>query len=227
MAAQVDTIRPSQGDGEGHDGHTTGPRRRGRGKYDRSLSTEERHGRQRRAIVMGLAQLLDTAGPLGVSVSAVLSHALISRATFYQHFADTAAVVSALEQLAEQKLVQPVARATRDAVTPVSTLRAQCQAWFDALQSEPLLARSTLTQRYGGHLGGRVVKALAQALNPTLQSAHLARAVARRPNEVHLDLAAQVLFVLGLASAPSEPAAANDPDERTALAVDLILRLLR
>lgn len=195
-----------------------------RGRYDRSISTQQRHAHQKAELVRAAADQLAAEGYRDITVERTLSRTVISRATFYLHFDDIDQLVQAVEERARVLLIEPCVAASGLAVTPQARLRDLISAWLEATRELPALTRAVLLNRdASGRLAPRLTLALIAAVGPVLRAAHRDRAVSHAPTRLHLQLAADVLAAVALEGINDAAPTA----ELEALAFDLILRLLR
>src|SRR5207248_3318787 len=96
----------------------------GRGKYDRSQSTEERRGEQRARLLAAAAEIFAAKGYAGARVQDIVARAGMSRRTFYDHFDDLAHALVQLHEHAANLSFRYVEDRVRAQTTPDGKLRA-------------------------------------------------------------------------------------------------------
>ena len=91
--------------------------------------TAYHHGDLRAALVRAATALLDTEGPLGVTLRGAARGAGVSQAAPYRHFSDKSALLAAVAEDGFRRLRHAIARAARThARDPVAALRAMAIA---------------------------------------------------------------------------------------------------
>lgn len=119
---------------------TTGRRRPGRGKYDRSKSREERRADQRRHLLDVAAEVFATMGYSDASVTAIVERAGVSRHTYYAHFADLREALVAVYEDATSRFFDQVVGALRSIDDPIDRLRVGIAGYLRNLASNAALA---------------------------------------------------------------------------------------
>ena len=198
-----------------------------RGSYDRGHSTARRLAEQRESLLTALAELAAERGVADLNVEDILFRTGNGRNTFYAHFDNMKAAISALEQFGIVQLVGDLEAATANEATPMAHLRALAEAWTQAVNRAPHLARALIFNRNPEppRLAGALEEALAPHLARALETAYNAGAISRpATTERTRTLAAMVLAITR-----NELLLPRNPDERkvTADLVELALHVLR
>jgi AcrR family transcriptional regulator len=125
----------------------------GKGKWDRSQSTEERHDVVRRRLIDGAKLALQEVGVGGFSVDLVADAAHISRQTFYVHFDGRPAILLAVHQEMARDLFGGFDAAVRSGASAVDAVCSALGNVLDYVVARPNDARFVLVE--GPALGGR------------------------------------------------------------------------
>lgn len=122
-------------------------RQRGRGRYDRRLSTTERARAQRDAIVQACRTLLAEAADWP-TVSEIVQGSGVGRNTFYEHFEQVGSVAEEVLNEAQSVLERHL-RAWRleGARSPAEAMRSLSQAWADGVGDEKALIGAMVVHR--------------------------------------------------------------------------------
>ena len=125
----------------------------GKGKWDRTQSTEERHDVVRRRLIEGARRTLQEVGVGGFSVDLVADAAQISRQTFYVHFDGRPAILLAVHQEMARELFGGFDAAVRSGASAVDAVCAALANVLEYVASRPSDAKFVLVE--GPALGGR------------------------------------------------------------------------
>ena len=120
---------------------TRGSHTHGRGKYDRTQSSEDRHSEQRVRILDAAAEVFASKGFAHASVRDIVTSAGMSRRTFYEHFEDLRDVLLQVHDRAASltfRIVEERIRATSD---PMARVKAGVTAFLSVLGEQGDLAR--------------------------------------------------------------------------------------
>lgn len=132
----------------------------GRGKYDRSRSSDEREREQLRLILTAAAHVFAEKGWADATVEDIVVHAGISRRTFYEHFDDLRDCLVVLHQRITKATFRAVEAQVASQTEPGEMLRAGVTAFLGGIAAFPQMAR--------------VVFHVARAAGPELEKAHAA-----------------------------------------------------
>jgi AcrR family transcriptional regulator len=115
--------------------------RRGPGSYDRSLSAAARHEEQRLTLIDAAAHIFARYGYANAAVASILDASGLSRGTFYRHFGDIEAALSAVQENAGDVLLARLSTAVRRHAEPEVQLRAGIRAYLEHCAERGDLAR--------------------------------------------------------------------------------------
>lgn len=194
----------------------------GRGRWDRSLTSERRRELQHRRLLDAAVNAL----PHGdVTATRVVTDAGIGRNTFYRHFPNADAVV--VEALAEavDETRRALGRSVIGARTPVERVRALVSTWLgQALERRAIVPALLSGSGPAGRQGAELLRELERHLRDALHLAKAAGVVGLTPDPLRLRclVAAFVAAALHVAEQPA-------PELRAAaeLLVDLTVRSFR
>lgn len=169
----------------------TEARAESRGRYDRSLTPEQRKREQRRRLLESAAKVFAQRGFAGATVEAIVDRAGMSRRTFYEHFDDVRDVLLTLHDRAASLAFRFVEMAVRAEDEPIAQLRAGVTAFLGIVAEHADLARVLFREvRAAGpeHELRReaVLARYVTLLFERLSQAHAQRLVARAPDELTL-----------------------------------------
>lgn len=120
---------------------TTADRAPGRGKYDRTRTRDEREREQRRRLLQSAAHVFATKGWADATVEAIVTHAGMSRRTFYEHFSDLETCLKALHERVTRIAFRAVEVAVQAQATPGDMLRMGVRAFLGSIAAYPDVAR--------------------------------------------------------------------------------------
>ncbi|HVY46224.1 MAG TPA: TetR family transcriptional regulator [Minicystis sp.] len=203
-----------------------------RGRYDRTLSPEQRKKEQRRRLLDAAADVFALHGYAGASVEMIIDEAGMSRRTFYEHFDDLREILLELHDRSASlafRFVEAAARSV-DENDPVSRIRAGVSALLEIIAAYPDLSRIVFREvRAAGpehELRRDVVLGRYVALLFELFSAAYARGfVSRAPDEVTL-----YTLVAGMESLAMRYVARDEigrASEAVPALTDLVMRAFR
>lgn len=101
---------------------------------------------QRGRILVAMAQSVAEKGYPAATVADVLARARVSRATFYELFADKADCYRHVYATATRVLADEIGAAAADEPDAAKALRASLRAYLDQLQQDPTLARAFIVE---------------------------------------------------------------------------------
>lgn len=113
----------------------------GRGQYDRTQPARLRRREQRAKLLAAASRVFATTGYARASVEAVISHAGMSRRTFYEHFDDLHDVLLDLHERSATFAVAFVRGAIDAAPEPLAGVEAGIRAFVDLTATHADLAR--------------------------------------------------------------------------------------
>ena len=113
----------------------------GRGRYDRSLTKEERQEEQRVTILEATMHVLISEGYSETNVSKICTAAQMSRATFYEHFRGLREVVLALHDDVADFVFEHVEAATLQAADDFERLQRGVESFMEIIAEHPDEAR--------------------------------------------------------------------------------------
>lgn len=159
-----------------------------RGRYDRSLSPQERESEQREALIAAATYVFGTKGYAGATVELIVERAHMSRRTFYQHFDDLiSALIAVHGSIANRAfaLLEQVVALIED---PVERVRVGVTAFLSGIPENPLEARVIfqVVRGAGPALDARWQLETARyvsLLSSSLAAAHALGALQRAPDE--------------------------------------------
>lgn len=162
-----------------------------RGRYDRSLTPEERRREQRRKLLEAAAQAFASRGYAETTVETIVDRAGMSRRTFYEHFDDVRDVLLTLHDRTATLAFRFVEAAVRNEETPLAQLQAGVSAFLGILAEHADLARVVFREvRAAGpeHEVRReaVLARYVVLLMERLSAAHAAGIIQRAPDELTL-----------------------------------------
>lgn len=164
------------------------PRAPGRGKYDRSSSSDERARAQRRLILGAASHVFAERGWANATVEAIVSRAGISRRTFYEHFDDLRDCLKALHERITKTAFRAVEQSVSAQIAPGEMLRFGVTAFLGSIAAFPHVAR--------------VLFRVAREAGPEFEAAH----------EAMMDRFVKLMFE-GVAYSHSVGTAQTAPDE--------------
>ncbi len=161
---------------------------RGPGRYDRSLTTEERRADQRGRLLAAAAEVFAERGFANASVGSIVRRARMSRRTFYEHFADLSDALLGVYDFAVDVLFGHVERRVAAATDPVSRLRAGIAAYLEMYARFADLARVLHREIRAvgpGHAGrhARTVARFAALIRDGVRAAHASGVASRAPDD--------------------------------------------
>jgi AcrR family transcriptional regulator len=112
-----------------------------RGRYDRTLSADDRGRAQRRRILDAAADVFAARGFAGASVEQIVSLAGMSRKTFYEHFKDLTDVLLKLHDRSASLAYRFVEAAVRSEEEPIAQIRAGVRAFLGIISEYADLSR--------------------------------------------------------------------------------------
>ena len=116
-------------------------RAHGRGKYDRTQSTEDRRGEQRVRLLDAAAEAFASKGFANASVRDIVTTAGMSRRTFYEHFEDLRDVLLQVHDRAASLAFRFVDERVRAESDPFARVQAGVTAFLSILGEKGDLAR--------------------------------------------------------------------------------------
>lgn len=194
----------------------------GRGHYDRALSGAARAIQQRQRLLAAAAAVL-AERPSNFTVSNIVHRAGTGRNTFYDHFATTAALASAVGQRALQQATRIIENESRTSWTPIVQLRALARGWLRYTSAEPDFAAALRHLPHQAASDTAATPFLCDRLAPLIARARHDGIVSKSPDPIRLTAAA--LALQAVANAP--PSTALPEPAAETLVVDLVLRLFR
>lgn len=124
-----------------------------RGRYDRTLTQDERRTEQRRRLLDAAAHVFAKEGVAGASVDHIIARAGMGRRTFYDHFSDTQDAFVAVYNEGARVLFEAVEATVRSEVNPLRQLWAGISGYVASMQRLAPLARVLYGEaRAGGPL---------------------------------------------------------------------------
>ena len=139
-----------------------------RGRHAPPLEIRLPH--QRARLLNAAAQEFAANGYVAASAESISRRAAMSKATFYEHFADKLECMLALREDATQMLYEALWEADRAPGDPVARMRASVAAFTRTFADRPDLARAVLVEIVGagpraGLSRDRILQAFAEALD--------------------------------------------------------------
>ena len=195
----------------------------GRGRWDRTLSRDERRRAERARIVDAVVRAKAAHGR-ALTLSHIALGAGVGRNTFYEHFIDVDAAIAAAEAQGVDAVSRVLAAAAVRAHTPIERLRSIARAWIAFAVEHPELTEVIGGDVTGGALGASGGTGLEARLRDVLGEARAAGAIGREPDPV------RICCVVGAFEAAARFAAGNVPvstDETAETLTDLTLRAFR
>ncbi len=133
-------------------------RTRGRRNYAGHVArTNYHHGALREALLRATLELINSEGIGAVSLRQVARMAGVSPGAPYHHFADRAALLTALSDEGFRLLADTLVEAHADTTTPTEALQAMLNAYFEFARAHPayfrLMFRPELKQSHKGVTG--------------------------------------------------------------------------
>ena len=161
----------------------------GPGKYDRSLSREERRVDQRRRLLLAATEVFAEKGYAGASVEAIVQSAGMSRRTFYEHFDDLGAVLLNVHDGSAAIALRLVSAAMEAQADPIERLRAGIDAFLTLIAANATLARVLFREvRSAGPQYEKrrdaLLRQFATRVKAALTEAHARKQIARAPDEL-------------------------------------------
>ena len=111
----------------------------GRGKYDRSLSAQERRDERHRRLLLAAADVFAAKGRAGASIADIVEAAAVSRQTFYEHFDDLLDCLVQVYDFAINHAFQDAERTLRAIEDPVERLKAGITGYLAMMGANPAL----------------------------------------------------------------------------------------
>lgn len=162
-----------------------------RGRYDRSLSADERARGQRRRILEAAGEVFAQKGFAGASVEQIVERAGMSRKTFYEHFSDLKDVLLKLHDRSASLTFRFVEASVRSESDPIEQIRAGVRAFLGIVAEYADLSRVVFREVRAAGPEYEVHRDIVLARYVTLimerlTEAYARGAVARRPDELTL-----------------------------------------
>ena len=121
---------------------TSAPKAPGRGKYDRTRSSDEREKEQLSRLLEAAGLVFSEVGWADATVEAIVSRAGMSRRTFYEHFADLRDCLRIFHQKATRRAFRAVEMAVASAPeSPGDRLRMGIAGFLGGIVAFPHVAR--------------------------------------------------------------------------------------
>jgi AcrR family transcriptional regulator len=114
---------------------------RGRGKYDRSQTSGERHAVAHERLLDSATEVFATRGYAGTRVEDLVEHAQISRRTLYEHFDTVDAVLDEVYERAVRISFTTVLGKLIGVTDPIERIDAGVRAYYEMIRDNPSAAR--------------------------------------------------------------------------------------
>ncbi|MFO0722145.1 MAG: TetR/AcrR family transcriptional regulator [Myxococcota bacterium] len=194
------------------------PTRRGRGKYDRSQTSDQRRQVQRDTLLDAATTVFAARGFAGATVEAIIELCGMSRRTFYEHFEDIRDALRHVHDRAASTAFQLVQKVLSAEPDPVERIRAGITAYLTMIASYPDVASVVLREvRSAGpeyeHRRELETTRYAGLLFESLALAHASGQLRRAPDELTVyalatSVEAVAMRYIARAEAPLAPEAA-------------------
>lgn len=113
----------------------------GRGKYDRSRTSEERHEERRERLLDAATEVFAARGYAGTRVDDLVEHAGISRRTLYEHFDSVDAILTEVYERAVRISFTSIFQRLVLVHDPLDRIHTGVAAYYDLIASNPAAAR--------------------------------------------------------------------------------------
>lgn len=198
-----------------------------RGRYDRTLSAEDRARAQRRRILDAAAEVFAARGFAGASVEQIVERAGMSRKTFYEHFTDLKDVLLKLHDRSASLAFRFVEAASRSESEPIEQLRAGVRAFLGIVAEYADLSRVVFREvRAAGpqHEVHRdvVLGRYVALISERLTEAYARGEIARRPDELTV-----YALVAGLESVAMRYVSRHEESRATEAVEPMVALILR
>ncbi|MCC7385356.1 MAG: TetR/AcrR family transcriptional regulator [Deltaproteobacteria bacterium] len=176
-------------DKSSHRGRTRARTGRGRGKYDRTQSAEERRELQRGLLLDAATTVFAARGFAGATVEAIIEKAGMSRRTFYDHFEDIHDVLHQVHDRASGIAFRVVSELVHAEPDPIERIRTGITAYMTMIATHPQVASVVLREVRSAGPAYEPRRELettryASLLFEALAAAHAAKKTARPPDEL-------------------------------------------
>jgi AcrR family transcriptional regulator len=179
------------------------PKAAGRGKYDRSQSSEERREERRERLLDSATEVFAARGYAGTRVDDIVEHAGISRRTLYEEFESVDAILTDVYERAVRISFTSILERLVVVQDPLDRIRAGVAVYYELIAANPSAARVVFeVYRHAGP-----AQAARYELNTTrytllllesLNAAHAAGQLGRAPDEASVYALTKGLEAVGV-----------------------------
>lgn len=175
----------------------------GRGKYDRTRSTDERHKEQLRRLLDAAAHVFAEKGWAGATVEMIVQRAGMSRRTFYEHFEDLRDCLLVLHQKVTKASFRAVEMGVASATSPPDMLKRGVEALLGGIAMFPHIARVMFREvRSAGPEFEKIHEAMmgrfAKLVSDGVQQAHDEGRAKRAPDELRIFALVSAMEAVGM-----------------------------
>jgi AcrR family transcriptional regulator len=165
------------------------PRAGGRGRYDRSQTTQERYDAVHERLLDAATEVFAARGYAGTRVEDLVDHAGISRRTLYEHFDTVNAILDEVYERAVRISFTTVVQQLMGVTDPIERVEVGVRAYYEMIRANP----SAATVVFEVYRNAGPVQAAKYELNTTrfatlmlefLTVAFAAGRLSRAPDEV-------------------------------------------
>jgi AcrR family transcriptional regulator len=175
----------------------------GPGTYDRSLTPKERKAIQRRRLLLACAHEFASKGYASATVESIVTSALMSRRTFYEHFDDLAGALLQVHDASARIAIRQVSDAIATKAEPLERLETGISAFLGLVGANGNLARVLFREvRAAGpqyeQRREQLLESFAAMMHATLVEAHQRGLLARGPDELTVYAATASIEAVGM-----------------------------